>query len=147
MPLSLSKRAMSLCRLFRVTDPFNLITLHTTGINPRIVILTFITSSLGQSHASAYRMSLAVSSTIICYSAYMYVELNFKTHCFFSGARKPAQGLKKIKGPNFAEKFMNLKPLKKCYCSSTRKKRPIGWCCPRTSKECHWLSGSWNKVL
>ena len=43
-------------------------------------------SSLGQSHASAYRRSLAVSSTTISYSVYvviLWVCLRFKPHWMF----------------------------------------------------------------
>ena len=35
---------MSLCRLFRGTDPYKVIAIHTTGISLRIVILTIIIS-------------------------------------------------------------------------------------------------------
>ena len=42
--------------------------------------------SLGQSHASAYRRSLAVSSTTFSYSVYLVILgvcLRFKPHCMF----------------------------------------------------------------
>ena len=52
--------------------------IYTTTETRRVV-----TSSLGQSHASAYRRSLAVSSTTISYSVYVVILgvcLRFKPH-------------------------------------------------------------------
>ena len=45
-----------------------------------------VASSLGQAHASVYRRSVAVSSTTICYSAYVVILgvcLRFKPHWIF----------------------------------------------------------------
>ena len=49
-------------------------------------IFYIFASSLGQAHASVYRRSVAVSSTTICYSAYVVilgVYLRFKPHWIF----------------------------------------------------------------